>query len=110
MGWPSTIEKQKELDSRSVFIKNVDHNTDANELKSHFESCGTIERITIVCDKWTGKPKGCAYIQFKSQESVAAACLLNDKEFNGRIIKVCLLWIEFIGYAVDLFFFLCFGL
>eukprot|EP01083_Nonionella_stella_P014081 39575_1 len=86
--WPETIEEQQALDSRSVFIKNVDHNTDANELKAHFESCGTIERITIVCDKWTGKPKGCAYIQFKSLESVAAACLLNDKEFNGRIIKV----------------------
>ena len=67
----------------------MDANTDAADLKSHFESCGTIERVTIVCDKWTGKPKGCAYIQFKSQESVAAACLLNDKEFNGRIIKVC---------------------
>ena len=72
-----------------LYIK-LDLNTDANELKLHFESCGTIERVTIVCDKYTGKPKGCAYIQFKSQESVAAACLLNDKEFNGRIIQVCL--------------------
>eukprot|EP01084_Bolivina_argentea_P109381 195519_1 len=86
--WPSTVEEQQELDARSVFIKQLDKTTDANELKSHFESCGTIERITIVCDKWSGQPKGCAYIQFKSQESVAAACLLNDKPFNGKIIKV----------------------
>ena len=56
----------------------MDENTDAGNLKAHFESCGTIERVTIVCDKWTGKPKGCAYIQFKSQESYSS---LNNK-FN----------------------------
>jgi polyadenylate-binding protein 2 len=28
------------------------------ELLSHFEACGTVERVTIVCDKLTGKPKG----------------------------------------------------
>jgi len=53
-----------------------------------FKGCGTIERITIVCDKYTGRPKGCAYIQFKSEESVAIAIDLNDKEFRGRQIKV----------------------
>mmetsp|Transcript_47606 Transcript_47606/g.76351 ORF Transcript_47606/g.76351 Transcript_47606/m.76351 type:complete len:277 (+) Transcript_47606:63-893(+) len=86
--YPSSIEEQEKIDQRSVFVKNIDANTDAKDLKGHFESCGTIERITICCDKYTGTPKGCAYIQFKSQESVAAACLLNDKEFQGKTIQV----------------------
>jgi RNA recognition motif-containing protein len=51
-------------DSRSVYVGNVDYGTAPEELQAHFASCGTIDRITILCDKWTGKPKGYAYVMF----------------------------------------------
>ncbi len=74
----------------------------AEELQAHFASCGTIDRITILCDKvwrlslfgacalaalftghvqWTGKPKGYAYVMFLKPESVA----------NGAALAPCLL-------------------
>ena len=37
----------------------VDFGATAEELQQHFKSCGTINRITILTDKWTGQPKGC---------------------------------------------------
>ncbi len=43
----------------------VDYSTTPEELLAHFESCGTVERVTIVCDKFTGKPKGFAYLEFQ---------------------------------------------
>eukprot|EP00485_Elphidium_margaritaceum_P020238 CAMPEP_0202727484 /NCGR_PEP_ID=MMETSP1385-20130828/185144_1 /ASSEMBLY_ACC=CAM_ASM_000861 /TAXON_ID=933848 /ORGANISM="Elphidium margaritaceum" /LENGTH=277 /DNA_ID=CAMNT_0049393725 /DNA_START=1107 /DNA_END=1941 /DNA_ORIENTATION=- len=86
--WANTPEEQQSIDKRSIFVKNVALQTDAEELRAHFESCGTIERITICCDKRTGQPKGCAYIQFKSEESVSAAQLLDGKDFNGKPIMV----------------------
>lgn len=81
-------EDQEQIDKRSIFVTNVDYGTDAEELRDFFKACGTIERITIVCDKYSGKPKGCAYIQFKSEESVAIAMDLNDKEFRNRQLKI----------------------
>ena len=39
----------------------VDYNTTPEELLAHFEACGTVERVTIVCDKYTGTPKGKLY-------------------------------------------------
>lgn len=36
----------------------VDYSATPEELLSHFEACGTVERVTIVCDKMTGRPKG----------------------------------------------------
>ena len=51
-------------DQRSVYVGNVDYGTAPEELQAHFNSCGTIDRITILCDKWTGKPKGYAYVMF----------------------------------------------
>eukprot|EP00490_Sorites_sp_Unknown_P026250 CAMPEP_0114672426 /NCGR_PEP_ID=MMETSP0191-20121206/42898_1 /TAXON_ID=126664 /ORGANISM="Sorites sp." /LENGTH=339 /DNA_ID=CAMNT_0001934761 /DNA_START=11 /DNA_END=1031 /DNA_ORIENTATION=+ len=86
--YPKTIEEQKEIDSRSIFVSNLDKAADASEVKKHFEVCGPIERITIVCEKFNGKPKGCAYIQYKKKDSRTAALLLDGKEFNGVALKV----------------------
>lgn len=36
----------------------VDYGGTAEELESHFNSCGQINRVTILCDKFSGHPKG----------------------------------------------------
>jgi hypothetical protein len=38
----------------------VDYAVTPQELQAHFQSCGPIVRITILCDKFTGHPKGYA--------------------------------------------------
>lgn len=75
-------------DSRSVYVGNVDYSASPDDLRSHFQSCGTINRITILCDKYTGHPKGFAYVEFAEENSVANAMALNDSLFKGRLIKV----------------------
>ncbi|KYF39430.1 RNA recognition motif-containing protein, partial [Toxoplasma gondii TgCatPRC2] len=35
----------------------VDYSSTPAELQEHFKSCGTINRITIMVDKYTGHPK-----------------------------------------------------
>ncbi len=47
-----------EIDSRSIFVKNVDFSATPEELEEHFKSQGKVNRITILCDKFTGIPKG----------------------------------------------------
>jgi len=42
----------------SIYVGQVDYSSTPEELLAHFESCGTVERVTIVCDKFTGRPKG----------------------------------------------------
>jgi polyadenylate-binding protein 2 len=54
-------EKEKiseEAEKKSIYIKNVDFSTTPEELEEHFKKCGDINRITILCDKYTGVPKG----------------------------------------------------
>ena len=36
----------------------VDYQSTAEELGQHFQACGAINRVTIICDKFTGNPKG----------------------------------------------------
>ncbi|KFW69158.1 Polyadenylate-binding protein 2, partial [Pygoscelis adeliae] len=66
----------------------VDYGGTAEELESHFNSCGQINRVTILCDKFSGHPKGYAYIEFEEKSSVKAAVELDESVFRGRVIKV----------------------
>jgi polyadenylate-binding protein 2 len=75
-------------DFRSVYVGNVDYSTTPQELQAHFQPCGAINRITILCDKFTGHPKGYAYIEFSDESSVSSAVLLNESVIHGRQIKV----------------------
>lgn len=77
-----------EVDSRSIYVGNVDYSTTTEELSELFSSCGKVNRVTIPADKFTGTPKGFAYIEFESADSVASALLLNETEFKQRPLKI----------------------
>jgi RNA recognition motif-containing protein len=85
----------------------VDYASTPEEIQAHFASCGTINRVTILFDKFTG-PKGLvarslaslfarfthlssssyAYVEFADPSLVANAVLLNESMFRGRLLKV----------------------
>eukprot|EP00578_Thalassiosira_sp_NH16_P016304 CAMPEP_0181127044 /NCGR_PEP_ID=MMETSP1071-20121207/27978_1 /TAXON_ID=35127 /ORGANISM="Thalassiosira sp., Strain NH16" /LENGTH=180 /DNA_ID=CAMNT_0023212737 /DNA_START=42 /DNA_END=581 /DNA_ORIENTATION=- len=75
-------------DGHSIYIGQVDYSTTPEELLSHFESCGTVERVTIVCDKFTGRPKGFAYVEFQNDVAVENALKLDGSTFKERQLKV----------------------
>ncbi|XP_064393243.1 polyadenylate-binding protein 2-like isoform X2 [Halichondria panicea] len=83
-----TPEEKAEADARSVHIGNVDYQSTAEELGQHFQSCGPINRVTILCDKFTGHPKGFAYVEFVEKSSISKAVELDESLFKGRQIKV----------------------
>ena len=67
---------------------NVDYGATAEELEQHFHGCGSINRVTILCNKFDGHPKGFAYVEFTDKDSVSTAMALDDSLFRGRQIKV----------------------
>lgn len=91
-----------------VPLSQVDYGATPEEIQQHFQSCGTINRVTIICDKFTGHPKGfvsrirqcfwgvdlgpCrryAYVEFAEQEAIDASLAMDNSLFRGRLIKVC---------------------
>ena len=51
-------ESKEDVDARSVFVGNVDYGASPEEIQAHFQSIGSINRVTILLDKFTGHPKG----------------------------------------------------
>lgn len=70
------------------YVGQVDYDASPDELQSHFEGCGTINRVTILCDKFSGRPKGYAYIEFADKDGAENALALDNSPFKGRNLKV----------------------
>ena len=70
-----------------MYVGNVDYGATAEELEQHFHGCGAIQRVTILCNKFDGHPKGFAYVEFSDKDSVSTAMALDDSLFRGRQIK-----------------------
>lgn len=84
----SDKEKQ-DIDTRSVYVGNVDYGTAPLELQQHFSSAGIVNRVTILTNKFTGQPKGYAYIEFSATEAVdKAVTTLDGSSFRDRDLKV----------------------
>lgn len=83
------LAKQEEVDSRSIYVGNVDYQSTPEQLEEFFHVVGVIERVTILFDKYSGLPKGYAYVEFEKIESVNKAVEdLHGKEFRGREVRV----------------------
>lgn len=94
-------EDKEAVDSRSVYVGNVrnlfasrvahppqvDYASTPEELQVHFAPAGTINRVTILFDKFTG-PKGYAYVEFADAAFVTEAVLLDGSTFRGRPLSV----------------------
>lgn len=83
-----SLEEKQEIDARSIYVGNVDYSTTADDLERHFHGCGSVNRVTILTDKFSGQPKGFAYVEFAEKDSVQIAVALDESSFKGRIIKV----------------------
>lgn len=84
----SLRENKEDIDARSIFVGNVDYGASPEEIQAHFQSAGAINRVTILLDKFTGHPKGYAYVEFTEPNSVTQALVLNESVFRGRNMKV----------------------
>ncbi|XP_035887403.1 polyadenylate-binding protein 2-like [Phyllostomus discolor] len=64
----TSTEEQTEADAPSICVGNVDYGATAEELEAHFHGCGSVNRVTIFCDKFSGRPKGFAYTEFSNSQ------------------------------------------
>ncbi len=84
----AVTESKEDVDARSIYVGNVDYEATSEELQKHFQSCGAINRVSIMLDKHSGHPKGYAYIEFAEPSLVPHALVLNESVFRGRNLKV----------------------
>lgn len=78
---------------KNLFVGNLPRNVPENEMSQAlwemFGRYGTVERVNIITDRDTGKPRGFAFVEMADDEAAAQAIAgLNNQEFEGRPLNV----------------------
>ncbi|KAL2020776.1 hypothetical protein VTK56DRAFT_7974 [Thermocarpiscus australiensis] len=72
-----------ERDRRTVFVQQLAARLRTRELKEFFEKAGPVAEAQIVKDRVSNRSKGVGYVEFKNEESVAAALQLTGQKLLG---------------------------
>ena len=60
-----------------------------NDLQDYFSQAGVISSVNLMLDKFTGKSRGFAFIEYSSPaEATKAVEMFHNKEFQGRPLTV----------------------
>jgi len=74
---------------KNIFVGNLDFAATDTELRSLFERFGAVERVNLVTDRDTGRPRGFAFVEMTDdQQAEQAISALNGKDLNGRSLNV----------------------
>jgi len=78
-----------QVNPKKVFVGNLPFNTTQEELQQLFAQHGDIVEVKLITDKFSGRSKGIAFVEFGSEEAAQAAIqALNNSDLNGRNIIV----------------------
>ena len=73
----------------NIYVGNLPYSATEAELRQMFEAHGTVESVNVIQDRETGRSKGFAFVVMPdSGQGQAAITGLNDKDMDGRKIKV----------------------
>ena len=71
-----------------IYVGNLPFKTTDEELRKLFEQYGEVKAADVIRYKKSGRSKGYAFVVLSEADSQNAVQNLNDKEYEGRVIKV----------------------
>jgi len=74
---------------KKLYVGNLSFNTTEESLRSLFQSYGSVERVSIITDRDTGRSRGFAFVEMTDAgEADKAIAALNGTKLGGRILSV----------------------
>ncbi|AOU98142.1 RNA-binding protein [Acidihalobacter yilgarnensis] len=73
---------------KTLFVGNLAPQTTENDVKELFSEYGTVRKLELPRDVFSGKCKGFAFVDMEGHEARAAMATLDGKTFLGNSLKV----------------------
>jgi cold-inducible RNA-binding protein len=74
---------------KNIFVGNLSFGATEDAVRAMFEAYGTVERVSIVTDRDTGRAKGFGFVEMTANaEADRAIQELNGRELDGRALNV----------------------
>lgn len=78
-----------QVNPKKLYVGNLPYSTTEDELRSMFSEFGEITDVKLISDKFTGRSKGFAFVEFATEEAAQAALeAMNGKQMGERAMNV----------------------
>ena len=75
--------------SMKLYVGNLSFDTSSEQLQTLFKEAGTVESVSLIEDRETGRSRGFGFVEMQTKEEGAAAVeKFNGTELGGRPLKV----------------------
>jgi len=71
-----------------LYVGNLPFNATEDAVRTHFAAHGTVDKVSLVNDRETGRPRGFGFVEMPSADAQRAMQALDGKDFGGRPLKV----------------------
>lgn len=73
----------------NIYVGNLSRTASESSLKTLFEQFGQVLSVKVIKDKFTGDPRGFAFVEMASEsEAQEAIAQLNGQEFEGSRLRI----------------------
>ncbi|MGQ9536999.1 MAG: RNA recognition motif domain-containing protein [Actinomycetota bacterium] len=73
----------------NIYVGNLSYGSTEDSLRNLFEAYGVVDTVSIIIDRQTGRSRGFGFVEMPNDEEARAAIAgLDNKEFEGRVIRV----------------------
>ncbi len=71
-----------------IYVGNLPFSADEASVRSLFEQHGTVDSVSLINDRDTGRPRGFGFVEMPSADAARAIQNLNGQQMGGRPLKV----------------------
>ena len=71
-----------------LYVGNLPFTATEDAVRALFAAPGTVEKISLIIDRDTSRPRGFGFVEMSNAEASDAMQALNGTDFGGRPLKV----------------------
>ncbi|HHJ13596.1 MAG TPA: RNA-binding protein [Gammaproteobacteria bacterium] len=73
---------------KSIYVGNISFDTTPDQLRELFSAHGEVRSVKLINDRYTGKPRGFAFVEMEEDSIEEIIHAMDGMEFEGRHLKV----------------------
>lgn len=79
---------KENADLTKLYIGNISYDTTAEGLTEHFSQYGTVSNVYVPLDRYSGEPRGFAFLALENSAAERAIAECDGMELDGRSVEV----------------------
>jgi RNA recognition motif-containing protein len=71
-----------------LYVGNLPFSATEDAVRALFAKHGTVEKVSLITDRDTGRPRGFAFVEMSNADASRAMQALNGTDLDGRSLKI----------------------